>query len=184
MRSNLVYSLIFLSVFTIRGQKINTDDSLKVSFKKNSVYLELGGTGGVYSICYDRLFDIKEKKKNSFSIGLSYLQGVIYEKDLRIFALPFSRNTIYFRYLEIGLGITPTLIAEIKPAYQHGSVVGSYTELEPLLFLSPKLGFRYQKNDGGFFFRAALTPMFSLISNSFLYRSVYPWAGLSFGKTF
>lgn len=184
MRSYLVYTLIFLSVFNIKGQKINTDDSLKISCKKNSVYIELGGTGGVYSICYDRLFDIKEKKKNSFSIGLSYLQGVIYGNDLRIFALPFSRNTIYFKYLEIGLGLTPTLIADIKPAYQHGNVFGSYTELNPMLFLTPKLGFRYQKNDGGFFFRAALTPMISLISNPFLNHRVYPWAGLSFGKTF
>lgn len=185
MRSYLLYSLFFLSVLTIRGQKINTDDSLKISCKKNSIYIELGGQGGIYSIGYDCIFDIKEKTKNSFSIGFSYVQGLDNRNIVRVFVLPFSRNTIYFRYLELGLGLTPAIYAELKKASTYKAVyVDAYTEITPLLFLTPKLGFRYQKNDGGFFFRAALTPMFSLISNSFLYRRVYPWAGLSFGKTF
>ena len=166
------------------GQKKSANDSLN-NCKKNSIYIELGGQGGVYSICYDRLFDVKEKKKNSFSIGFSYVQGFDNGNTIQVYALPFSRNTIFYRNLELGIGITPAIHAEFKKAsYYKTYPIEGYTEITPLLFFSPKIGFRYQTNTSKLFFKATFTPMISFLENSLFSRRIYPWGGISIGHSF
>jgi hypothetical protein len=87
------------------------------------------------------------------------------------------------------------------------SALGSSTNY--FLFLTPKIGYRFQQLDGGFFGRLTLTPPVGLISyygpfqaynnpnfNSggeyillfqeaaFFPTIIFPWAGISFGYTF
>ena len=68
-------------------------------------------------------------------------------------------------------------------------------------YLTPKIGYRFQRPQGGIFFRLTATPMFALVnhysSNNFFgvstevfqnvaglgYR-IFPWPGISVGYTF
>ncbi|MBL7913207.1 MAG: hypothetical protein JNJ41_19245 [Bacteroidia bacterium] len=184
MKQLLLYSLFLLISCNIFGQVTLPKDSTFINPKKNAIYLEAGGTGGFYSVCYDRIVAVKRKRKDTFSIGASYAMGSsLSANDLQIFTLPFSRNSIYNNFLELGLGFTPGVVIQKRRAYHHG-FSSDYTEISPLFLFVPKLGLRYQKNTGGIFLRAAFTPLISVTNSSFFSSRFFPWGGLSAGWSF
>ena len=65
---------------------------------------------------------------------------------------------------------------------------------ELVLFSALRIGYRYQKADGGLFFKAGLTPLLGAVINRYIknprvfYASgfepfVYPWIGIGIGYT-
>lgn len=183
MKHALIYLLLTCIGSFAYAQNNIKEDSTYLKCKKNTVYLELGGQGGIYSVGYDHINSIKPKRKNSLSVGLSYFRTEGNDEKMTIIALPLSQNVIYKNHVELGCGVTTAFIAEYDTYYTHYGQ-SNYTDVYTLFFLTPKIGLRYQKDNGGFFFRAALTPLINLLPANEFYRRVYPWAGISFGSTF
>ena len=191
--------------------------------KRNSLYIEIGGQSIFYSLNYDKLLQKNENFNRSFSIGVSVIpKTTLCEYGVSI---PVSYNFLYGKTehkFEIGIGLTPvytvrhttqqfggTVDSEGMMNYggQYVTYVYKYLSHEKYLYFTPKIGYRYQKQEGGLFFKAELTPVFagyffqrrfneehvydhsshvtsSLFKNiPFSSKSVQLWAGISLGWT-
>jgi hypothetical protein len=195
-----------------------TQDTLYVvSPARNTIYAELLGQSLYYSLNYDRIHLEFDRGKTSYTIGACFLPVT----DFYTTAGSGSYNYLLGKrnhYLELGIGLSGMQLVS-------GNITSSYTTIDAqgeeitqsalgsstsyFLFLTPKIGYRFQQLDGGFFGRLTLTPPVGLISyygpfqaynnpnfNSggesllilkeaaFFPTVIFPWAGISFGYTF
>ena len=153
---------------------------------KKAVYLELGGTSGVYAFNYSTIFHQKGKLKLNASAGFSMLiRETSNSRTFWLPAIPLELTAFYGKskhHLEMGFGVVPYLDA------------GSFLDSETLEFkdkvvfgtaMPLRVGYRYQKPEGGFFFRVGFTPFFiAPIGNreDWAFQPIH--AGVSFGKSF
>lgn len=177
-----------LSLFIFPGMHAQeiVKDSLeseidKNDTKKNTVYFELLGNGGLYSIGYDRVIYQKNDKGLSVSMALTYFprnSSDIYE------FFPNNSGYIspqinYFKgnkhKLELGLGYTlamhyidnPMKVEEPKFLYTH--------------YICARVGYRYQNPKNGLFFKAGFL-LLQVFSKDLFF--IAPWAGFAVGKSF
>ncbi len=141
-----------------------------------SVYVELGGPG-LASLNYDMRFQKKEDGLG-FRVGVG---GYAVKNDFgygsdrtSILLLPVAVNYLlgkdHKNYLEIGAGYSYVSIANKSNFYQDDQFSTSFGHLH--------FGYRLQPANGGFTFRAGITPIF----NKFGFIPYY--ASLSFGYKF
>jgi hypothetical protein len=140
---------------------------------KNGVFLELGGSGALYSLNYER----------QFQRGLVARFGFAYLPQQAI-AFPLTFGKIFGKrnhHLEINGGLLAANYAQI----QSDNTVIRFNTILGTGFM----GYRYQKPDKRMFYRAGF---------AFLWRSIYqedqrsdqpnnkfiPWAGISIGYRF
>lgn len=123
--------------------------------KPNSIYFEVFGNGGLYSLNYDRLFT----ENIGMRIGFMYLPSIdfIFTSAENLIAIPIMAN--YFlgenNKLELGAGIVYVSVDDVsvfgfKSRQGNSAVTGTAV-----------IGYRYQTKDGGFVFRIGLTPFFN-----------------------
>lgn len=130
---------------------------------KNSVYLELLGNGGVYSINYDRVFFGNGIMHFGGRVGFSYFS--IFHSSF--FTIPIEGNILLGKkdiFLELGLGRTLVLESE------------NFNNPD-LIFL--RMGIRFQRKErkDGAMFRFAFTPVYK--------EGVFSsYMGASFGGSF
>jgi len=131
------------------------NSAASAQFVKNSMYFELFGNGGLYSINYDRLFSENFGGRIGFS-HISNLEFIFSSVD-NITIIPITLNylTSSDHKFELGAGIAVVNISggEIfgfKADKGASGVVGTGT-----------IGYRYQPDSGGFLFRIGLTPFFA-----------------------
>lgn len=207
--------MIFFLPFIVSAQ-IEKKDSISV-LRRNSVYGEIGGQGITYSISYDRLFNVKRRVKTSITVGLNFF-GTFKTRDYSMYiGFPVSYNFLFGKknnHLELGLGVT-ILNNIYSYNYEIVTQTNGYsqsfffraTPTDRYLYLTPKIGYRYQRPNGGFFFRVTLTPWISIVNsyeeiknNGKIYKEkvyatfdgvgdfygspAFPWLGLSLGYTF
>jgi hypothetical protein len=142
---------------------------------KNAIYLEMGGNAYVYSLNYERIFLPKKYIKVGARAGISVLPKNNLTAPypivpLEVIALTGKRN----HHFETGIGLTP-FIGYVT----YDGARGSDYERERLQAATTfRLGYRYQKPEGGFMLRAGYMP----ILNPDGYMIF--WAGISIGKSF
>ena len=209
------YSLVICVVypFLIFSQ----DLAPKNEIKRNTLYFEVFGQAMYNAFSYDRLYRTDKKIKTSITVGLT----IIPSGELFVLATPVAYNFLFGKkkhHLELGLGITPLFIREGKV-----TVSRSYTDVNNVnqaenfighrnnyfLYATPKLGYRFQKPEGGIFYRITLTPPtagisyfgetrggqqdaeFKKYAEVRYFKSaamwdgfkIYPWGGISIGWT-
>lgn len=148
---------------------------------RNSVFLELLGNGGAYSVNFDRrlsdgaavrvgvatwtsddLFGGEEARKTfvTVPVGASWLFG--------------SGNS----RVEVGAGVLVGRQTQDAP-FEDGSTSTAIASL------TGTAGYRYQRAAGGFLFRAGFTPFFGLGGDeAYPDRGFMPSGGISAGYTF
>lgn len=167
--------LIFFFAFVIGT--VSAQDN-QAPAKKSTVFVELAGNGGLYSINYDHIVLGRPSWKLAGRIGamyyrekLNYLENNYSQKVAVPVELSYLRGKEN-HYLELGLGITPW--HENYKDFHESQI--NQVDLLPYT----RLGYRYQKRDGGIFFKAGLTPMVKLKNNQ---NQNFPWGGLAIGYT-
>lgn len=137
---------------------------------RNAVYFELGGSAIVPSLNYERRLTERWWGR----IGASYVVGQTEDDTDSTFVVPLTVSSVSHpaanHHLELGGGIT-ILAGDEQDLYDLGEE--EEDELSTL-FVTGLVGYRYQKPDGGFQFRAAFTP-------AAYDGGVLPWLGISFG---
>lgn len=177
---NLLFIIIIVAMSYTGIQAQNTNDLQSASFtiadnkqeaetmalQKNTIYTELGSNGSFYSINFDQIFMATDNFRLSGRIGLGLTNG-IFSGDIDPI-IPLETNLWWGgnnHYFETGLGITaafgieetsPSLSQERESGVRFNSPV-SGKEYKSL-YINTRLGYRYQKPEGGFFFRAGITP--------------------------
>lgn len=134
-----------------------------------AVYAEIGGPG-LASVNYDMRF-----KKQEGGFGFRVGAGGLAIDGSSILLIPAGLNYIISKdrknYFEVGAGITYVRTSNNDNYYNDNNFYdGTFGHLS--------IGYRLQPADGGFFFRAAITPVFG--SGTF-----FPYyAGIGFGYKF
>ena len=174
------------------------------SVARNSVYAEVLGNAVGLSLNYDRIVLKKEKISMSFCIGaatnpINFLGSAFFNKPKfvnspLIYGVPVSCNMIYGRgnqHFEVGVGLTYNQGYSMDINYLHEVV---YYSRE--IFAVIRLGYRFQKKDGGLFWKLGFTPYFLIkdyivktdvpeLSPSFIsVPKVIPMGGIAIGYTF
>lgn len=137
--------------------------------KKNTVYLELLGSSPLYyNLTYDRLLIDEHDMRFSAAVGIQYifnreLDGVL-NSD---FSMTPQFNILFGKrhYFEFGIGA----------AFPFGP---DHEALFPI-----RIGYRFQKDEGGLFFKAAFTPI-HFPGHSFFGSPFLPSGGICVGHSF
>lgn len=153
---------------------------------KNAVYLEVGGSSGRYAVNYSKIFHQKGKLKLNASAGFSMWRDQLNDfKTIWLPVIPLEVTALYGKsnhHLELGFGFTSFLSRTLDInsetfEFSDKVVFGAFIPL--------RVGYRYQKPEGGFFFRVGYTPIINVPVRAGKSWSIYPyWAGVSFGKSF
>ena len=140
--------------------------------KSRAVYAEIFGNGIIYSFNYDQRFT-NRLDGLGFRAGLSYVSV----EGVSVSTIPIGLNYLLGKngkYFELGAGATYALGVDRTNTFPSGSAetlgdgfIGTMT-----------IAYRNEPNDGGFLFRAALTPVFG---TDFFWPL---FAGVSFGYAF
>ena len=142
-----------------------------------SYYVELGGNALSYSINIDHLIRIQKVFAVAPRTGFSYTPDLLDDK-FGITSFPFELNGLIpvsgqSHFFELGPGFTYLLIFGRITTKDNGGI------------LTFRLGYRYQRTDGGFMFRAGLLQMTHRFGDfSFNGKSTLTWAGISCGFAF
>lgn len=153
---------------------------------KKGVYLEVGGSSGFYAINYSKIFHQKGKLKLSASAGFSmWRHEKLDSRTTWLPTVPLEMTAFYGKsnhHLEMGIGFTPYLGTSLDLVSE---TIG-YRDIVVIdAFIPLRVGYRYQKPEGGFFFRLGYTPIIDFPPRTGGNWSFNPyWAGLSFGKSF
>jgi hypothetical protein len=161
----------------------SASDTLSQSQKfsnKNSLQFELFGHGLLYSVNYERILINNSKFKTAVSAGASYLPP---ETGFIGLWLPITFSEIISfnkHHVEVGIGSVITRDRKLYKdvLFQKEKVWGAFGSFE--------LGYRYQKPDGRFLFKAAFTPFIEFFNTDIrrLDAEIYPSGGLTFGYCF
>ncbi len=192
MRQILLLTTLLRFATPSKAQEIQTNFPIE----KNTIYAEAFGQGFCWSMNYDRLINTHKKVYNSFTVGVVYVPKQIQFGDGSYFGVPVSYNWLFGKkshHLELGVGITGLAS---KSDYGLTTINNFYT------YLTPKIGYRFQRPQGGLFLKVTATPMIDLVSFrsqgangsmriSSLFSDVaglgytaFPWPGFSIGYTF
>ena len=134
--------------------------------QSNTIYFELLGNGLLYSLNYDRMVTDNISVRAGYG-GLTVSQmradptgfGIITE-DVKITMIPVLAN--YLRgegnhKLEMGAGVVLVSVDWTGTMEELGSFSLGADGAIP----TGNFGYRYQKSEGGFFFKASLCPFFA-----------------------
>ncbi len=188
MKLNLSVSLfLFFALTSIISiaQTQTIDSAAQRTGSKNSVYAELLGNAAGLSINYDRII----LRKNNISLSLCLGAGMVpsnlingalnngAKTNYLVYGIPVSTNLFWGRrnsHLETGVGLT----------YQQGMSGLGADKYSQTLFAVARLGYRYQKEIGGFFWKIGLTPFFAIVDFGEIESiPIVPLAGVAFGYT-
>ncbi|MDR7130237.1 hypothetical protein J2X69_002585 [Algoriphagus sp. 4150] len=186
LKPTIIVALALVFAFSIDGY---AQTEAEIFTAKNALYVEFGGNSGRYAINYSRIIHQKEKLKLNVSAGFSMwsdkidLPPLTKTKWLPVVPLEFSAFWGKSNHhLEMGTGITSYLgrsLAIDSETFEFSDkvVFGAFIPL--------RVGYRYQKSEGGFFFRIGYTPIINIPVRAGKSWSFDPYfAGISFGKSF
>ncbi|MNU52185.1 hypothetical protein D3C71_411910 [compost metagenome] len=201
MKKNLILLLAYLAF----GTPIFSQENETPIKNKHTVYLEIFGQGFSGSLNYDLLFNSDRKWRTSLTTGIIAIPRSLGFGDGTYLGIPVSYNWLYGKkrnLLELGIGLT-TQLGE-GYSFENGSIGTPKKSLSALYtYITPKLGYRFQPDKHGVFFRATLTPHLALVNTRFSARNgslttnhtffqnfmnvgygAFPWFGASIGYTF
>lgn len=171
-------TLTFLLTLSSASYHAQAQEAVRSSdFARNSIFLELGGNGLLYSLNYDhKFFDHASARIGGMYLPLSADDPSTFDGRISMIFVPIMANYLVGNgnsRLEIGGGVTVvrvdgggTVENEQIDDFRGAGAVFTGT-----------IGYRLQPRNGGFLFRIGFTPLFA--PDGFL-----PWAGLSLGATF
>jgi hypothetical protein len=132
---------------------ISEGKSQDIQLSKNSLYLELLGSGGLYSFNYERYFSQKISGRigfSTFSITGTLESETATKTRITVFPVLITYLSGKGKsHFEIAGGMLSGLETEANASYA-------------IIDLTAFIGYRYQPPGGGFIFRIGLTPFLSL----------------------
>ncbi len=163
---------------TLLASTIPTRGAAQTQPGQNAAYVELLGSGGVWSANLERALGAFRFRVGigAWSADDSFGAGTINYSTVPV-TMSHVKGDGNHR-LETGIGVTGG-----RRAFDSSFDGGERTRFATLTGI---LGYRYQKPDGRFVFRAVLTPMYGLgtVESAYPDKGFFPSLGLSFGTAF
>jgi hypothetical protein len=174
---------LVLIFFLIPGLLFAQHRSNPQSFRKNTVFIEILGNAGTYSLNYDRLLYQSKGYKLAGRLGFSFFP----KKTYNIQSMPFELSVMFFasgnHHIEIGSGLSYIKGLETKDVITD--FTGSRKYVSESLYLPFRLGYRYQRQRGRLFLKAGVIPMIGIyeFEKEFSNKS-HVWLGGAIGYSF
>ena len=202
---------IFLSLIFVSFSFLSFSQQLETSMKKNTIYAELLGQGALWSINYERMFEIDDFVSQSASVGITtnrnlsdfFLDQSFFNFGNNYnFGTPIAYRLIFGKknsHLELGIGLTGFYFKGAG-SYHDGFCISYSSDIRRFnSYIVPTIAYRFQQKTGGVFFKVSYSPQFSFYQtdnliyiggrtnkNNFFEKSENRllWPGLSLGYTF
>lgn len=173
-------TLFFVATVSIFAQEggVNqqlTPQSASVNvYKQNTVFAEVGQSGSLYSLNFDRIFWGNDRFKVAARVGLGISNNVASGDIDPAVSLEMDgllgKNNHYFEFgvgVLNGIGFEQTA-ASVMNETENGTKVVKYTPEKEYntLNLLGRVGYRYQPAKGGIFVRASVTPLTTVYSKT------------------
>lgn len=183
MKTKNPFSLLF-AAFLLLAATASYAQAPPEPVRRNTFFLELGGNGMFYSLNYDRILLNRESWKLAGRVGAMYVPP-LGGGNRQMVGGPVEISYLRGRgkhFLELGLGATV-----VYDTYR----VSSYRIRDLAMMAVARIGYRYQKPEGGFFYKVGFTPMLGTLYNEeypergplLVEPFAYPLVGLGFGYT-
>ncbi len=147
------FGFLFAQKDTVRLRVIEKNQKAVVTDRPpQAVYFQIGGSGPILSVQYDRRF-FKKVNGFGFAAGLGFWGA----SGTSIFSVPASLNYLVghnSHFLEIAGGATFVSAKETD-------IFDSENSTNSAVIFHINFGYRYQPTRGGFFFRGGISPLFS-----------------------
>lgn len=164
----IVVGILLLTISSIRAQ----DNPPQL--KRNAVYFEMFGNGGLYSLNYDyRIKSVLSVRVGFTTWGFSFLGNGITFTGFPVMLNYLSG--IKSSHFEAGLGCMPATVTYHGDGYNPFFVMEGQGTITRVIGTAT-IGYRLQPPKGGFVLRAGLTPFFT--------NQVKLFAGASVGVGF
>ncbi len=165
------FQLILLFSLTVLIATKSIAQNNKTFLAKNTIYAEAATQGPVYSVNYDRVFSEGDVFAKSYRLGFSVYKDVL--------AIPVALNFITGKnqhHAEISVTVIP-YIEKYQKLFSPGNLS------DKKLYIIAQGGYRYQKPQGGFFFKAMAGPVLYLDPPSDNFWNMDPkiFAGVNVG---
>lgn len=125
---------------------------------RNTLYAEGFGSGGIYSLNYERLIKTKPKSAVGLRVGgnLFGFKKPSYTFIGEVFAIYGPGKN----HLDVGLSLSA--LRTFTPGNENGSFIQ-----EPYwsVYAIPRISYRYQKPQGGLMLRVGVNPFLNVLSN-------------------
>jgi len=167
MKSVIVILFHLFPFFVVAQEK---KDSSKIA--KNTIFIEALGNGGFYSFNYDRIVFSKKQYAIAARFGLNYpllfldggnnnkIKFSFFYGFLPIESVLLIKGSEKNNYFEVSNGLTLARLPMSIPNRNFGS---DYEEIDVLAgYYVPRIGFRHQKLNGGFFLKLGIYGMIDL----------------------
>ena len=185
MSQQLLKAFLFSFIVILSSSlSLMAQNSAEAFTAKNAAYVELAGNGIFYSLNYERIIHQKGVFKSAARVGFTAMPLKVGGDTYWSAALPLELIGLIGRnrhHLELGIGYTPYYYAVGK--FEIGSSGEEFDRYRLTSLLPLRVGYRYQKPDGGFFFRIGYLP-----SMDFTPERTKLWVvthgGISIGKSF
>lgn len=175
---------VFVSVFLVSFETIAQKEAEEFTAKR-SVYLGIGGTSGRYAVNYGKIIHQKEKLKLNASVGFSMWDHRADSRTTWLPVVPVELSAFYGKsnhHLELGIGVISYLTRSLTFDEDRLEIIDEVVFSATALF---RVGYRYQKPEGGFFLRVGYTPAVELPIGSANQWDFQPiWGGISLGTSF
>lgn len=179
MRSLLIFSLLLLWSLCANAQTPPTP------LAKTSLYLEVLGNGGLYSVNVERLLSAQLGARVGFATWTIFeaCEHTFAECEESFVTFPLLGNVLFGRgssRLEVGAGL-------LLVRRRFESVPGAVSDRSrTILDVTGVVGYRYQRPTGGLLFRIGLTPFLALSGGEDAYpdSGLFLSGGASLGYTF
>lgn len=155
-------AVFWVCIFTLL---VYQSASQELMVKSKAVFFELGGSGGIASLNFEKQFSERNNTRFAWRTGIS--------------VAPVDRNS--------GTGIIlPVLLHALTGKAPHrldlgiGQGITVTTKGSFYLLTTACAGYRYQKEESPWFYRLAYTPLISWLEH----WQVQHWGGISIGYTF
>lgn len=172
-RRHFTLLLLFLSILLSPDKLFAQYRTVESFGAMNAAYFEIAGNGDTYSINFERLFLQQAELKVGLRAGIGTNLFFLPEETTTYPIVPIEAIGLMGRrekHFEFGLGYTRRFTDD--PDLLHDMYFG-------------RLGFRYQRPEGGLVVRVALTPFISAESNVRTPGvALVPRFGLSIGRSF
>ena len=169
--------LVSIVLFFWFGTSFSQESSINYIVNPNSLQIEIGGNGLVYSLSFERILINGNKLKTSAQLGFAYYPEFI--GILEFWAPVQITEIISFgnHHLEVGLGYIPIRASTREPDK-------SIASWDWYSLYTGRVGYRYQPPDSKWLLRAGYTPIIMHEPNSSNKFETIHSAGLGMGFAF
>jgi hypothetical protein len=176
----ILLAILFCTTPPVHAQGLIPDPPQAVT-ARTSVYLEVLGNGGLYSINVDRL--VGDRMALRAGIAAWQVQDLFGMGETALFTVPLVASMLFGSgngRIEVGGGVLAgrrSFDSGYGPENNHDTFI---------LDLTGVVGYRHQKPGGGLLFRAGLTPFFALAGGDHAYPDTgfFLSGGVSVGYSF